>query len=111
MPADVSILVNNVGCSKTGLLDRHSVWDTMRQVNVNVNSQTYMTYLMLPMLLERSSRSAIIHVSSRSAEVPNRFIPIYCATKTYNLALGLSLQEAYKDKIDVMVVTPHSVET
>ena len=78
---------------------------------MNINSQTYMTHLMLPMLLERSSRSAIINVSSRATETASGFIPIYSATKTYNLALGLSLQEAYKDKIDVMVVTPHGVKT
>ena len=38
LPADVSILVNNVGCSKTGVLGKHSIWDTMRQINVNINS-------------------------------------------------------------------------
>ena len=78
---------------------------------MNINSQTYMTHLMLPMLLERSSRSAIINVSSRATETLSGFIPIYSATKTYNLALGMSLQEAYKDKIDVMVVTPRGVRT
>lgn len=111
LPTDVSILVNNVGCSKTGLLDRHSVWDAMRQINVNVNSQTYMTYLMLPMLLERPSRSAIINVSSRATETLSGFIPIYSATKSYNLAFGLSLESAYRDKIDVLTVTPHGVKS
>ena len=111
LPADVSILVNNVGCSKTGMLDKHSIWDTMRQINVNINSQTYMTYLMLPMLLERNSRSAIINLSSRAHETVSGFIPIYSATKTYNLALSLSLEDSYKDKIDVMAVTPHGVKT
>ena len=111
LPADVSILVNNVGCSKTGVIDKHSIWDTMRQINVNINSQTYMTYLMLPMLLERNSRSAIINLSSRAAEAPDGFIPIYAATKTYNLALSLSLEDSYRDKIDVMAVTPHGVKS
>lgn len=30
LPSDISILVNNVGVCKAGLLDRHSVWEAMR---------------------------------------------------------------------------------
>ena len=111
LPADISILVNNVGCSKSGVLDRHSVWDAMRQINVNVNSQLYMTHCLLPRLLERPSRSAIINVSSVAAETMSGFLPIYTGTKTFNLAMSRSLHDAYKDKIDVMAVTPHGVKS
>ena len=38
LPSDVSILVNNVGCAKTGLLHKHSIFDAMRQINVNINA-------------------------------------------------------------------------
>lgn len=89
----------------------HSIWDAMRQINVNINSQTYMTHLLLPKLLERPERSAIINLSSRAVESPSCFIPIYGATKTYNLALSLSLHDAYGQKIDVMAVTPHGVKS
>lgn len=111
MPSDVSILVNNVGCSKVGRLDKQTVWDIMRQINVNINSQTYMTHIMLPMLLERPQKSAIINVASVAAETLSGFVPIYSATKSYNLALGLSLHDSYKDKIDVLTVTPHGVKS
>jgi len=50
---DVSILVNNVGCCKSVFLDRHRAEEAMRQVNVNLNSQVYMTRLVLPRLLTR----------------------------------------------------------
>ena len=70
-----------------------------------------MTHLMLPMLLERSSRSAIINVSSKASDTLGGFIPLLVSTKMYNLSLGMSLQDAYKDKIDVMVVTPRGVKT
>ena len=70
-----------------------------------------MTYLMLPILLERPSRSAIINLSSLAAEELSGFVPIYGATKSYNLAMSLSLHDSYKDKIDVMAVTPHGVKT
>lgn len=36
---------------------------------------------------------------------------MYCATKTYNLALSKSLQDQYAHKIDVLSVTPGSVRT
>lgn len=89
LPADLSILVNNVGVCKAGLLGRHTVWEAMRQVNVNVNSMTYMTKLLLPRLLSRKpKKSAIINIASRSAQVMSGFTPIYCATKSYNLALS-----------------------
>mmetsp|Transcript_8171 Transcript_8171/g.9850 ORF Transcript_8171/g.9850 Transcript_8171/m.9850 type:complete len:93 (-) Transcript_8171:382-660(-) len=70
-----------------------------------------MTYLMLPRLLERPDRSAIINLSSVAYERPSGFIPIYMATKTYNLAMSLSLHDAYKHKIDVLAVTPHGVKS
>ena len=66
---------------------------------------------MLPNLLERHGRSAIINVASIAAEHLSGFVPVYSATKAYNLAMGLSLADGYKDKIDVMTVTPHGVKT
>ena len=38
-------------------------------------------------------------------------MPMYCATKKYNLALSKAMQDSYSDKIDVMTVTPASVIT
>ena len=111
LPTDVSILVNNVGVNKAGLFDRHTVWDVMRQVNVNINSQTYMTKILLPRLLARKDRSAIINISSRSALVMNGFTPVYCATKSYNHALSQCLRESYSDKLDILTVTPHSTKS
>ena len=111
LPADLSILVNNVGCSKTGMLDKHTVWDAMRQINVNLNSQVYMTRLLLPRLLERPYRSAIINLSSVAYEHLSGFVPIYSATKSFNLALSNSLHDAYYEKIDVLAVTPGGVKS
>ena len=38
LPADVSILVNNVGCNKVALLDRLTTTEMMRMINVNINA-------------------------------------------------------------------------
>lgn len=73
-----------------------------------------MTQLLLPKLLTRESRSAVINISSRSAFSHSAFTPLYCATKAYNLALSKCMQDAYSsqsDKLDVMTVTPHAVKT
>ena len=94
---DVSILVNNVGCAKYASLDQHSIWDSMRQVNVNINSQTYMSMFVLPRLLKRESRSAVINVSSIAALKPGGMVPVYSATKAYNLALSAAMQDQYRD--------------
>lgn len=108
---DVSILVNNVGCAKFASLDMQSKEDSMRQVNVNVNSQTYMSMFMLPRLLKRESRSAVINVSSICHFKPTGMLPVYSATKSYNFALSQSMQNQFKDKLDVLTVTPSGVKT
>ena len=111
LPSDISILVNNVGATKAAILDRLSTAEILRQININVNTMTYMTYLLLPRLLKRKERSALINISSRSAFSSEGFLPLYCATKAYNLSLSRCLNSSYGDKIDVMTVTPHGVET
>ena len=83
----------------------------MKQINVNVNSQTYMSYYIIPRMLKRKDRSAIINVSSITHYKPAAIVPIYSGTKSYNYSLSLATHEAYKDKIDVMAVTPGSVVT
>ena len=108
---DVSILVNNVGCAKFASLDQHSIWDSMRMINVNINSQTYMSMFLLPRLLKRESRSAVINVSSVAAYSPGGMVPVYSATKAYNFALSTAMQDQFGDKLDVLTVTPASVKT
>lgn len=107
----MSVLVNNVGCAKFESLDKHSVWDSMRQINVNVNSQTYMSMFLLPKLLARESRSAIISVSSVAAYSPGGMVPVYCATKAYNMMLSECMRDQFSDKIDFLTVTPANTKT
>lgn len=85
----------------------------MRLINVNVNTQTYMSMFLLPKLLARSSRSAIINVSSVVAHKPYimGILPVYCATKSYNWTLSEAMRESYSDKIDILTVTPANTHT
>ena len=88
---DVSILVNNVGCTFFGKFEAHQIKDCMSQVNVNINAQTYMTRFLLPKLLKRE-RSAIVDISSCLAvQDGNENLPVYTATKAYNRAFSQSI--------------------
>lgn len=108
---DISVLVNNVGNAKFAKLHEQSIQDCLRQVSINVYAQTFMTNFLLPRLLERQNRSAIIDVSSVCVYQPMGSLPMYCATKCFNLSLSKCIAEAYRDKIDVLCVTPHSVKS
>ena len=70
-----------------------------------------MSMFLLPKLLARKSRSAIISVSSRVAYKPAGMTPIYCATKAYNLMLSESMRDQFSNKIDFLSVTPATTKT
>ena len=108
---DVGILVNNVGCTKFGAFDTQTWEDHMRQVNVNINSQTYMSLFLVPKMLERKSKSAIINVSSVAHFYPMGSLAMYCATKSYNYVFSKNLALNYPKKIDVLTVTPAGTKT
>lgn len=57
-------------------------------------------------MLSRSHRSAIVNISSFSAEHPIPFIATYCATKAFNDYFSQAIQMEYNSKIDVLSVRP-----
>jgi len=108
---DVSVLVNNVGVLAVNHFDKHSIQDCMNSISVNVSTQTYVTHALLPVMLQRSSRCAIVNLSSRAALVMHPLFPVYSGTKAFNYSLSTALRNAYSDKIDVLTVTPASVKS
>lgn len=66
---------------------------------------------LLPKLLARESRSAVINISSVAAYNAGGSVPVYCATKSYNWMLSECMREAYKTKLDVLTVTPNQTKT
>ena len=107
---DISILVNNVGSAPTipsfGALHLNKIWDSMRQINLCVNSQTFMSQFMLARMIERSKKSAIINVSSAAFNAPSVKMPVFSAASSYTYCLSESLRSSHSDKIDVITVTP-----
>lgn len=66
---------------------------------------------LLPRLLKREKRSAIVNMASRAAFNYRGGQPLYCATKAYNYSLSQCMSDAYGDKIDVLTVHPCSINT
>ena len=94
-----------------GPLGSSSIEAVHKGIIVNVSAQTYMSMFMMPKLLTRKYRSAVINLSSKASFFTRGFMPIYCATKRYNQVLSNSMREAYSDRVDVMTVTPSGVKT
>lgn len=68
---------------------------------------------MIPKLLQRdpTKRSAIINVASIAGLTEgNRDSAVYCATQAYNITFGKCLHDTYKDRIDVLTITPNTIE-
>lgn len=116
-----SILVNNVGVMHVGSLEVASIETVRQAINVNINAQTFMSQYMLPRLLVRSkmqgtkTRSAIISLSSKAAEMSTGYRPIYGSTKRYNLTLSQALNDYAEmhqsENLDILSVIPASTTT
>ena len=70
-----------------------------------------MSMFLLPKLLGRESRSAMINVSSICHYEHSGSLPVYCATKSYNYVLSECMRDAYSEKLDVLTVTPAQTKT
>ncbi len=59
------MLVNNVGLIMYGSLDKPSIADINTCVNINVNAITYMSMFLIPKMLARKERGAVINLTSK----------------------------------------------
>lgn len=59
----------------------------------------------------RKNRSAIINVSSLSADVPTPFYQVYGATKAFNKFLTNCISFEYNKNIDIMCLKPGFIRT
>ena len=70
-----------------------------------------MSMFMVPKLLAREKRSAIVNISSDTYYNPGGMVPVYSATKAYNFTLSRAMEAAYREKIDVLTVTPSNTRS
>jgi short-subunit dehydrogenase len=110
---DVSILVNNVGIGGTGTFidcDTKSCWD---QGIVNMVPQFMMTKVFFDHFRARSTRCAVIDVSSIASLGEFVDSALYGGTKGFNRAFSQGMQEKFGAQygIDFLVLKPGFVLT
>jgi Short-chain dehydrogenases of various substrate specificities len=101
---DISILVNNVGIYAKGFHDTPA-HDLKNVTIVNCLPQVMMSRYILPKLLERKQKSAIINMASIAATFPRTRAAIYSATKVFNDYLSRGLRDLYPN-IDIISLRP-----
>mmetsp|Transcript_97049 Transcript_97049/g.277692 ORF Transcript_97049/g.277692 Transcript_97049/m.277692 type:complete len:241 (+) Transcript_97049:105-827(+) len=105
---DVGILLNNVGVSYSFARYFHELTaeEVDNMVELNVNSTTRMTHLVLPGMLERK-RGSIINVSSAAARNPSPLLAEYAGSKGFVEHFSESMYHELKGKgIHVQVQSP-----
>ncbi|EER92885.1 hypothetical protein BDA96_01G545000 [Sorghum bicolor] len=113
---DVGVLVNNAGVLRPSMVYLHEadVEALVRMVRVNLWALTEVTAAVLPGMLERRRRGAIVNMGSASSEAIPSFPlnTIYAATKRYVAMFSRSLHVEYRSQgIDVQCQAPFFVAT
>jgi 17beta-estradiol 17-dehydrogenase / very-long-chain 3-oxoacyl-CoA reductase len=108
---DISILINNVGLSGENYFHSFSSQDMVDFFGVNCVSQVMMTKKILPNMLYRKNKSAIISISSISGTSFIGYLQPYAATKAFNDFFSKALTEEYGNKLDILSMTPHFIRT
>ncbi len=73
----------------------HSAKEIEELINVNIKAMTHLTSKIMPHMLERKQKSAIVNLSSFSIRCPFSNLAIYTATKAYNDLFSRCLSEDY----------------
>jgi 17beta-estradiol 17-dehydrogenase / very-long-chain 3-oxoacyl-CoA reductase len=110
---EIAVLVNNVGMSYpfAKYYDELKLEEVDAMTELNMNSTSRMTYLVLPNMLERK-RGYIVNMSSGSAWNACPLLSQYAATKSYVEQFTASMHEEYSSKgIHFQVQSPLFVST
>jgi 17beta-estradiol 17-dehydrogenase / very-long-chain 3-oxoacyl-CoA reductase len=108
---DISILVNNVGLVDGRRLEDLKFNEIRDMISVNCASSAYMTNALVPQMMNRINKSAIIFTTSSLSIKPIPIATMYSSSKVFNHYMAIGLSEEYKDKIDVLSYQPSTVMT
>jgi short-subunit dehydrogenase len=109
---DVAILVNNAGFGYAGRFDQQDLERLRDMVQVNCAAPLVLTGRLLPRMLERDGRSAVVITGSVAGRQPLPLHGVYSASKAFDLLFGESLAVELRDRgVDVLVIEPGSTET
>jgi len=108
---DIGYLALNAGIGISKIFDKADdsvVEDVMVLNGLHV---VYLAKALLPQMLKRETRSAIVITSSVASYLPLVGGSVYSATKALERLFGVSLHYETRHKIDVLVYTPGYVNT
>ena len=90
----LSVIINNAGIQYTPtFLDDDFSFDAIEhEANVNFLAPMWLSYLLLPVLIDHKKPAAIINISSGLALAPKTNSAIYCATKAAIHSFSQSLR-------------------
>jgi len=109
---DIAILVNNVGVDHACDFYKFAPDMINDMINVNVVGLTFMTWLVVPKMMGRKKRSAIINISSTFTTTTFPYFGMYIGTKGYMNSLMDCLHDELKaQKIDVLTCLTGEVKT
>jgi len=109
---DVSVLVNNLGIIFGGKFIDHSDREVLDMFNVNLLTPVMLTRKLLPRLIRRGNRSAVITLSDNEGiETYPNLTTAYGTTKSALIYFINSLRHEHSDKIDFLTLTPLKFST
>ncbi len=108
---EIDYLINNAGFGGVGLFYERPFEESIRMINVNVQTLTSLTHLFLADFVRRNS-GKILLISSIAALMPGPLQSVYFATKAYVSSFGNALVEELKTlPVTVTTLLPGPTET
>ena len=107
----VDVLINNAGFGKWGHFLECDYQTYQDMLNLNINALVSLTYLFLPMIVERG-RGGIINVASTAAFQPLPYVATYGATKAFVLSFSEALWGEYRRHgLKILALCPGNTST
>ena len=108
---DISILINNVAVGFPVEFDKVTEEVIQRFINVNIISTVFMTRILLPQILNRPKKSAIINISSVAEFGKLPYMQLYSGTKAFVVAFTRALAIEYEKRVDFLCIIPGAMYT
>lgn len=109
---DVAVLVNNAGRGYSGAFAKQDAERLRDMVQLNCAAPVVLTSRLLPRMLARGAKSAIVITGSVAGRQPLPLHAVYSATKAFDLLFGEALAVELRDAgVDVLVLEPGSTAT
>ncbi len=107
----VDYLVNNAGVGDFGLFTE-SIWTKQEEmINLNVTALTYLTYLILPGMVQRKF-GRVMNVASTAAFQPGPLMSVYFASKAFVLHFSEAIaNELQGSGVTVTALCPGATES